>query len=140
MSFNDGQSCWSASVDAPSWNRGDSRKRNSSGQLVLALSDKTLLYLVIDGGALVQKGKVQLEHEVRVQTSACWKPTGTPDSVACGFWQTRSFQIFSLPELTAVGQSFVVQQRFQAVPRSILLHRFASKQSRNVADSQSKRL
>ncbi|CBQ73184.1 related to UV-damaged DNA-binding protein [Sporisorium reilianum SRZ2] len=111
---------------------------NVHGQVVLALSDKTLLHLSVESGALVEKGKVQLEHEVSCVDVSPLVAGKAAQLAACGFWQTRTIQIYSLPELAAVGQSSVVQQRFPAVPRSILLHRFASKQTDGGSDTQSK--
>ncbi|KAJ1026698.1 hypothetical protein NDA16_002296 [Ustilago loliicola] len=102
---------------------------NSFGQLVIALSDKSLCYLVVESGALVERNKLQLEHEVSCLDISSTTPGQAAQFAACGFWQTRTIQIFSLPDLLPVGQSSVVQQRFAAVPRSILLHRFASTQS-----------
>ncbi|TKY85901.1 hypothetical protein EX895_005442 [Sporisorium graminicola] len=107
---------------------------NPYGQAVLALSNMTLLRLSVESGTLVQKSEVQLEHEVSCVDISPLVADKPAQFVACGFWQTRTIQIYSLPELTAVGQSSVVQQRFPAVPRSILLHRFASKQTDDYSD------
>lgn len=101
---------------------------NATGQLVIALSDKSLLYFTALDGALHEQTRSQLEHEVSCLDISPLSPGKAAQLVGCGFWQTRTVQIFSLPELAPVGQSTVVQQRFQAVPRSILLHQFAGKQ------------
>ncbi|SNX84516.1 related to UV-damaged DNA-binding protein [Melanopsichium pennsylvanicum] len=111
---------------------------NSHGQLIIALSDKTLLYFAVESGALVERKRVQLEHEVSCVDVSPLVPGKEARYVACGFWQSRSVQIFSLPELDPVGQSSVVQQRFTAVPRSILLHHFASKHSDAASQGQAK--
>ncbi|EST05408.1 Cleavage/polyadenylation specificity factor, A subunit, C-terminal [Kalmanozyma brasiliensis GHG001] len=111
---------------------------NATGQLILALSDKTLLYFLVEGGTLVQKTKAELEHEVSCTDISALVEDKAAQIVACGFWKTRSFQIFSLPDLAPVGQASVVQQHCSAVPRSILLHRFASKQSQSPSDGQTK--
>ncbi|GAC93396.1 pre-mRNA-splicing factor [Pseudozyma hubeiensis SY62] len=101
---------------------------NSTGQSVVALSDKSLLHLSVEAGALTELRKVQLDHEVSCLDVSSLVAGEAARFVACGFWQTRTVQIFSLPDLAAVGQSSVVQQRLSAVPRSILLHQFASSQ------------
>lgn len=111
---------------------------NSAGQTILALSDKSLMYLTVEDGALVERQKIQLEHEISCVDVSSLSAGKAAQFVACGFWQTRTFQIFLLPELAAVGQSSVVQQKFPAVPRSILLHQFASSQSAGAAGGQSK--
>ncbi|KAJ1581219.1 hypothetical protein NDA11_006980 [Ustilago hordei] len=109
---------------------------NRYGQLVIASSDKSLSYLVVEEGALIERNKIQLDHEVSCLDTSSVTAGQAAQFAACGFWQTRSIQIFALPELAPVGESLVVQQGFAAVPRSILLHRFASKQSE--ASSQTK--
>ncbi|SPO25464.1 related to UV-damaged DNA-binding protein [Ustilago trichophora] len=99
---------------------------NPRGQLVMALSDKSLLYLTVEGGALNEVKKIQLDHEVSCLDISCLVSGQAAQFLACGFWQTRTVQVFSLPDLSPVGQSSVVQQSFTAVPRSVLLHRFTS--------------
>lgn len=111
---------------------------NSSGQCIIALNNKMLLYFTVEGGALVERKQVQLEHEVSCLDVTPVTVGTAAQLVACGFWQSRSIQIFSLPELNPVGQSSVVQQRFPAVPSSILIHRFASRQTDQTTPGQSK--
>lgn len=106
---------------------------NQLGQLVIALSDKKLSYFVVEGCALKERKKIQLEHEVSCLDVSSLVAGKAAQIIACGLWQARTVQIFSLPELSPVGQSSVVQQSFPAVPRSILLHQFSSKKGGETA-------
>lgn len=111
---------------------------NDLGQCVIALSDKSLVYLTAETESLTERGKTSLEHEVSCLDISCLSPGEPAKIAAIGFWQARTIQVLSLPDLSPVGQSSVVQQQLPAVPRSLLLHRFASKQTRQGASRQSR--
>ncbi|PWZ02392.1 hypothetical protein BCV70DRAFT_198672 [Testicularia cyperi] len=106
---------------------------NDRGQLVLSLSDRSLCSFTLGAGKLELQRTIALDQEVSCLDVSPLTSEGPAHYVACGFWQSRSIQIFALPELQPVAQQSVASQAMASVPRSILLHRFGTARIDSVA-------
>lgn len=107
---------------------------NSVGQAILALSDKSLLYLTDEDGALIERNKKMLEDEVSCVDISPLIAGKAAQLVACGFWGRDVFDFYNLPDLEVVPRGFAAE--FSSVPRSILLHRFESSQPEKASDAE----